>query len=235
MAVQAQLYSDNIGFPLCGSLDLIDNNGCGFNQYGLSVQQLYHLNQLQQEQQQFQYIRNQQQRNQNLESRMFSQNEIDQFIKSQNERLRLLLQEQRNQQFEVLVKKMESRVCVLLREKDEEIAKATNKANELQNLLKRVEMDSEVWQRVAHENEAMVFYLNNRIEQLREQACSRVDDAESCCECEEEQKKEEWFANAAIIEVRAFCSFRAGTSVRARNAQFFLIVAPFVEQPRKVA
>ncbi|KAE8719134.1 GDP-mannose 3,5-epimerase 1-like [Hibiscus syriacus] len=199
MAVQAQLYSDNIGFPLCGSLDLIDNNGRGFNQYGLSVQQqFYHLQQLQQ--QQFQYLQNQQQRN--LESMMFSQNEIDQFIELQNGRLRLLLQEQRKQQFDVSVKKMESRVCVLLREKDEEIVKATNKSMELENILKRLEMESHAWQRVAHENEAMVFSLNNRIEELREQASCRfndgVDDAESCRECEEDEEKKEAMVFPAV-------------------------------------
>ncbi|GMJ08121.1 hypothetical protein like AT4G35070 [Hibiscus trionum] len=146
-------------------------------------------------QQQFQYLQNQQQRNQNMFSQNMvcqvekQRNEIDQFIKSQNERLRLLLQEQRKQQFAVLAKKIESRACVLLGQKDEEIAKATNKTMELQNLLKRLEMESQAWQRVAHENEAMVFSLNNRLDQLREQASCRfnngVDDAESCCECEE--------------------------------------------------
>ncbi|XP_039006330.1 probable BOI-related E3 ubiquitin-protein ligase 3 [Hibiscus syriacus] len=206
MAVQAQLYADNIGFPFCGSLDLIENGcgigaGAGFNQYGLSVHQLSHLQQLQHQQQQFQYLQNQKQRNQNLESMMFSQNmvsqvekqrhEIDQFIKSQNERLRLLLQEQRKQQLAVLAKKIETRACVLLNQKDEEIVKATNKAMELQNLLGRLEMESQAWQRVAQENEAMVLSLNNRLEQLREQASCRfnnsVDDAESCCECEPEE------------------------------------------------
>ncbi|GMI88063.1 hypothetical protein like AT4G35070 [Hibiscus trionum] len=201
MAVQAQLYSDNIniGFPLSASFDLIDNGcgvGAGFNQYGLSVQQLSNVQQLQ-----FQYLQNQQQGNQNLESLMFSQNmvsqvekqrnEIDRFIKSQNERLRLLLQEQRKQQFAVLAKKMESRACVLLNQKDQEIAKATNRTTELQNLLGRLEMENQAWQRVAHENEAMVFSLNNRLQQLREQASCRfnngVDDAESCCECDNKE------------------------------------------------
>ncbi|KAK8522225.1 hypothetical protein V6N12_055943 [Hibiscus sabdariffa] len=209
MAVQAQLYSDNIGFPLCGSLDLIDNGcgvgaGAGFNQYGgFSVQQLSNVQQLQQQQQQqFQYLQNQQQGNQNLESLMFSQNmvsqvekqrhEIDQFVKSQNERLRLLLQEQRKQQLAVLAKKIESRACVLLNQKDQEIAKATSKAMELQNLLGRLEMESQAWQRVAQENEAMVVSLNNRLQQLQEEASCRfnngVDDAESCCECQDKDE-----------------------------------------------
>ncbi|KAE8668991.1 hypothetical protein F3Y22_tig00112276pilonHSYRG00061 [Hibiscus syriacus] len=196
MAVQAQLYSDNFGFPFCGSLDLIDN-GCGAGaSFGLGVHQLSHLQQLQQQQQQFQCLQNQKQRNHDLESMVFSQNmvsqvEIDQFIKLQNERLRLLLQEQRRQQLALMAKKMESRACVLLNQKDEEIAEANNKAMELQNLLGRLEMESQAWQRVAQENEAMVLSLNNRLEQLRKQASCRfnisVDDAESCCECVQEE------------------------------------------------
>ncbi|KAK8625194.1 hypothetical protein V6N13_090069 [Hibiscus sabdariffa] len=203
MAVQAQLY-------LSGSSDFIDNNGrgvgvgagAGFNPYGLSVQQLSALQQ--QRQQQFQCLQNLQERNQNLGTMMFSQNtmvsrvekernEIDQLIKSENERLRLVLQQQRKQQFAALVKKVESWACALLGQKDEEIAKAMSQTMELQNLLKRLEMENQAWQRVAHENEAVVSSLNNRLVRLREQASSRfnngVDDAESCCECEGEEER----------------------------------------------
>ncbi|KAK8582519.1 hypothetical protein V6N13_069296 [Hibiscus sabdariffa] len=205
MAVQAQLY-------LSGSSDFIDNNGrgvgvgagAGFNPYGLSVQQLSHLQQQRQQQQQFQCLQNLQERNQNLESMMFSQstmvsrvekerNEIDQFIESENERLRSVLQQQRKQQFAVLVKKVESRACALLGQKDEEIAKATTQTMELQNLLKRLEMERQAWQRVAHQNETVVSSLNNRLVRLREQASSRfnngIDDAESCCECQGEEER----------------------------------------------
>ncbi|XP_022763046.1 probable BOI-related E3 ubiquitin-protein ligase 3 [Durio zibethinus] len=222
MAIQAQLYSDNIGFPLSGSQDWIEN-GCGgvggFNQFCFSLQQKSQLQQLQQ-QQQFQQLQNQQPRNQSLyfdnslvpsplknnnnsnnrESMMYCQStvsqvenqrhEIDQFITSQNERLRLLLQEQRKQQAAVMVNKIESKASLLLRQKDEEIAKATNKTMELQNLLKKLEMENQAWQIVAQENEAMVLSLNNAIEQLRERASScfnnGVDDAESCCEVNRE-------------------------------------------------
>ncbi|XWS67731.1 hypothetical protein CRYUN_Cryun04dG0030600 [Craigia yunnanensis] len=222
MAIQAQLYSDNIGFPLCGSQDWIDN-GCGggvFNQFCFSLQQKSQLHQLQQ-QQQLQQLQNQQQRNQSLyfdnslvpsslknnnndissrESMMYGQtlvsqvekqrHEIDQFIRSQNERLRLLLQEQRKQQVALLVKKIEPKASILLRQKDEEIVKATNKTMELQILLKKLEMENQAWQRVAQENEAMVVSLNNTLELLREQASccfnNGVDDAESCCEVNRE-------------------------------------------------
>ncbi|OMO92746.1 hypothetical protein COLO4_17340 [Corchorus olitorius] len=211
MAIQAQLYSENIGFPLCGSQDWIDN-GCGgaFNQFCFGgLQQKPSLQQLQQLQQ-FQQLQNQQQtllaassfknndNNNNRDSVMSSSNlvekqrhDIDQFIRSQNERLGLLLQEQRKQLVAVLVKKIESKASVLLRQKDEEIAKATNKTMELEILLRKLEFESQAWQRVAQENEAMVMSLNNTLEQLREQASccfnNGVDDAESCCEVNGEE------------------------------------------------
>ncbi|XWS62640.1 hypothetical protein CRYUN_Cryun06bG0028000 [Craigia yunnanensis] len=216
MAIQAQLYSDNIGFPLCGSQDWFDNGcaGGGFNPLSYSLQQISQLQQLQQPQQLQQQQRNQSlyfdnslvpsslknNNSNNRESMMYCQtmvsqvekqrHEIDQFIRSQNERLRLLLQEQRKQQVAVLVKKIELKTSILLRQKDEEIAKATNKTMELQNLLKKLEMENQAWQRVAQENEAMVVSLNNTLEQLQEQASccfnNGVDDGESCCEVNRE-------------------------------------------------
>ncbi|XWS40201.1 hypothetical protein CRYUN_Cryun18bG0120400 [Craigia yunnanensis] len=226
MVIQAQLYSDNIRFPVSGSQDWVDNGcggGGGFNQFCFSLQQKPQL----QQQQRLQQLLNQKPRNQSLyfnnslvpsslknvnststntsnrnnrESMMYCQSmvsqvekqrhEIDQFIRSENERLRLLLQEQRKQQVAVLVKKIESKASLLLRQKDEEILKATNKTMELQNLLKKFEMENLAWQRVAQENEAMVVSLNNTLEQLQEQASccfnNGVDDAESCCEVNRE-------------------------------------------------
>jgi hypothetical protein len=67
MAIQAQLYSENLGFPSCGSQDWIMENGCGgfggFNGFSLNLQQ---KQQLQQQQQHVQQLQSQQQRNQNL-------------------------------------------------------------------------------------------------------------------------------------------------------------------------
>lgn len=67
MAIQAQLCSENLGFPSCGAQDWIMENGCGgfggFNGFSLNLQQKQQLQQQQQHVQQLQY---QQQRNQNL-------------------------------------------------------------------------------------------------------------------------------------------------------------------------
>ncbi|KAJ0009992.1 hypothetical protein Pint_34308 [Pistacia integerrima] len=127
--------------------------------------------------------------------------EIDHYIRSQNERLRMVLQEQRKQQLGMLLKKLEVKASTLLRQKDEEIAKATNRAMELEILLKKLETESQAWQRIAQENELMVYSLNNTIEQLREKgSCcfnNGVEDAESCCDLPEREKEEETERNRA--------------------------------------
>ncbi|KAL4364144.1 hypothetical protein GQ457_04G001360 [Hibiscus cannabinus] len=211
MAVQAQLYSDNIEFPLwssfdCGGIGTVAGNG-GFNQFC------------------FEFGHQQQQvQNQNLcfENReaMASQDEkqrhdeIDEFIRSQNERLRLLLQEQRKQHVAVMVRKLESKATVLLGQKDEELAKARNRTMELQNLVNKLEMENQAWQRVVRENEAKVVSLNNTLEQLQQQqnqagCCfnNGVGDAESCCE-ETEERENRGFVEATTTMVCKCCNSR---------------------------
>ncbi|KAB1207512.1 putative BOI-related E3 ubiquitin-protein ligase 3 [Morella rubra] len=225
MAIQAQLYSENLGFPLCASQDWIMDNVCGgvggFNHFVFNAQK----QQLQQ--QHMQQVHNQQLGNQNLSFEdsslastlksnpngtyknsshlSYSQSvaaqfekhrqEIDQYIRLQNERLRVVLQQQRKQQLAGLLKKIESKTLTLLRQKDEEIARAANRTMELEDFLRRLEAENEAWQRVAQENEAMVVSLNNTIEQLKESApCgfnNGAEDAESCCDVNTEREEQE--------------------------------------------
>lgn len=115
--------------------------------------------------------------------------------------MKLVLQEQRKQQYAGLLKKIESKTSVLLRQKDEEIAKAVNRTMELEVFLRRLEADNQAWQRVAQEKEAMVASLNNTLEQVLERSPCGInngaEDAESCCdvdrnleEYEEEEEKQ---------------------------------------------
>ncbi|KAF5195344.1 E3 ubiquitin-protein ligase boi [Thalictrum thalictroides] len=113
--------------------------------------------------------------------------EVDEVIALQNERLRVTLQEQRKQQQLILLKKLESKAQSLLRQKDEDLAKARRKTMELEDYIRKFETENQAWQRVAQENESMVIALNNTLEQVRENTCylatTSVEDAESCC-CE---------------------------------------------------
>jgi len=105
----------------------------------------------------------------------------------QNERLRLALQEQRKQQLATILRKLEAKARLLVKQKDEELVKARNRGMELEECVRKMEVENQTWQRVAAEKEAMVVSLSNTLEQLREQqqqGCSSngVDDAESCCD-----------------------------------------------------
>ncbi|KAF9621426.1 hypothetical protein IFM89_021465 [Coptis chinensis] len=110
-------------------------------------------------------------------------------INKANERLRATLQEQRKQQQLVLLKRLESKTQNLLRQKDEELAKASRKTMELEDCIRKVDMENQAWQRVAKENESMAIALSNTLEQVKENAsCLAIgigsaEDAESCC-CE---------------------------------------------------
>ncbi|KAK4340476.1 hypothetical protein RND71_041938 [Anisodus tanguticus] len=205
MAIQGQLYTDNLGFSLGNSQDLMES-GCGFNQFCFSTQQQQQsLQQNLLQQQNFPQKINQNLMNINMpkqynnitESMPFYQFldnqriEIDQFISLHNERLRLILNEQRKQQVALIWRKYEAKVQFLLKQKDEEIAKAANRTKELEEFLKKMEIENQARQRIANENESIVISLNNTIEQLRESAyyCSstNAEDAESCCDIHDDE------------------------------------------------
>lgn len=72
----------------------------------------------------------------------------------------------------------------LIKQRDDDILKAASRNMELQTHIKRMEIEIQKWQRLAHENESMVASLNGTIQRLRE---TNVEDAESCCFLEEEE------------------------------------------------
>ncbi|KAJ4963125.1 hypothetical protein NE237_023064 [Protea cynaroides] len=211
MAVQAQQYQDNLGFPLGGSQEWMDSCG-GFYELGFNPQQQEQMQQLQN----INLLRNQNLGFENtplvtsssssssshgnllesLAAQMDKQtSEIDQYILLQNERLRLALQEQRKHQLGILLRKIESKTLSLLKQKDEVIARSVKRTMELQECLRRMEMENQAWQRVTKENEAMVMALNNTLQQVKENAycypSAVADDAESCCEVSQEHYRDE--------------------------------------------
>ncbi|KMT01391.1 hypothetical protein BVRB_9g214010 [Beta vulgaris subsp. vulgaris] len=136
--------------------------------------------------------------------------EVDRFITLQNERLKLALQEQRKQQLAVIMRKLEEKAMQLLRQKDEEIARSLKRRMELEEIIRKMEMENQEWQRLATENEAMVVSLNNTLVQLKEeqqQACclttvsssscssNEVGDAESCCNFGNNNNNNEYYYN----------------------------------------
>ncbi|CAA7016580.1 unnamed protein product [Microthlaspi erraticum] len=189
MAIQAQLSynaapnANQIGFPVIGGggggseFSLIGNNG-GIRS---GIEQSFMNNNLQSQKDfsQQTLFPHQQNRSQSfLDAHMEKQRqEIDQFIRLQNERLRYVLQEQRKQTMEMILRKMETKALVLMTQKEEEITKALSKNMELEDLLRKMEMENQTWQRVARENEEMVATLNSTLEQVRERAATCHDAA----------------------------------------------------------
>ncbi|XP_050364180.1 probable BOI-related E3 ubiquitin-protein ligase 3 isoform X2 [Argentina anserina] len=118
--------------------------------------------------------------------------EIDDYLRLQNERLRLMLQEHSKRQVALLLKKVECRTELVMKQKNEEIAQAVKKRMELEDFLRKLEAENHAWQRAAQENVATVMSLNNTLEQFRERATRGVmEDAESCCCSEQEEEEEE--------------------------------------------
>ncbi|XP_011034989.1 PREDICTED: probable BOI-related E3 ubiquitin-protein ligase 2 [Populus euphratica] len=118
--------------------------------------------------------------------------EVDCMLQLQAERLRFALQQQRKQQLGIILKSVESKVSSLIRQNEEDLAQATKKTMELEVCLRKVEQESEQWQRLAREKEAVVVDLSNTLEQIRERlvtTSNKVQDAESfCCgSCDIEQ------------------------------------------------
>ncbi|CAK9315991.1 unnamed protein product [Citrullus colocynthis] len=108
--------------------------------------------------------------------------EIDHYIRLQNENFRMALREQGKQQIAALMKKIELKTAIMLRQKEEEIAKAAKKTMELEIFLRKLETENQLWQRIAQENEVMAMSLNNTLDQMREKVSNSFDDAESCCD-----------------------------------------------------
>ncbi|KAH9622555.1 hypothetical protein KSS87_020078 [Heliosperma pusillum] len=135
-------------------------------------------------------------------------NEMDRYVELQNEWLKLALQEQRKQQLGEIIRKLEVKAVQLLKQKDDEIAEATKKTMELEEVVRRMEIENQTWQRISSQNEAMCFSLKNTLEQLqqKQQVCSSSssssNDVESCCKVSENNNQiEETTTKMAFCKV----------------------------------
>ncbi|CAK9315312.1 unnamed protein product [Citrullus colocynthis] len=108
-----------------------------------------------------------------------STDQIDQFVRLQSERFRVLLQHKINQQIGVLLNQIEARTRVLFQQKDEEIACANMRRIRLEQLLRRLQMENQERKKAVQENQAMVASLSRALNQIRERLSSCANDAES--------------------------------------------------------
>ncbi|CAA6655997.1 unnamed protein product [Spirodela intermedia] len=108
--------------------------------------------------------------------------------------MRIALQQQMRDQLLVLTRRLDSKASTLLKQKEEDLARASKKTLELEECLKRAEAEGQTWKRIAKENEAMALVLQNTLEQVRDNPCRSSaagvipaasalgDDAASCCD-----------------------------------------------------
>ncbi|XWS25931.1 hypothetical protein CRYUN_Cryun27aG0109700 [Craigia yunnanensis] len=213
MAVQAQLYPENMGLPLpmCGLQDWMVNPAPAVPSFEADF--CFSLQDPSQQTVPFHLQQNSQNfasaasfsssstydtllsmaLSQSLDAQLETQRqELDCVLQLQNERLRSGLREQRKRQLTILLKSIESKALYLMRRKEEDLARATKKTMELEACLRKAEMERESWQRLAKGNEAMVMDLSNTLEQVRESLVwvgNKAEDAGSffCGSCDREQ------------------------------------------------
>ncbi|RWW50739.1 hypothetical protein BHE74_00042978 [Ensete ventricosum] len=141
--------------------------------------------------------------------------EIDSLIHLQvrsNERLQSGLEEARKRYFKALLWGMEQRAAKRLREKEAELEKARRKNSELEERVRQVATESEMWFAVARNNESIAASLRADIEQilLCNAAAAQVkegygdtdDDAQSCRSVEATGLKSTAPAPAPTGEIR---------------------------------
>ncbi|KAK1417956.1 hypothetical protein QVD17_27092 [Tagetes erecta] len=125
--------------------------------------------------------------------------EIDQFVACQNEKLRTEIEEKRRRNSMKLIAAMEEGITQRLRAKEEEITKMMKLNCALEDKLKSVCIENEIWRELAETNEATANALRSNLKQVLEQVVHGdyrhhsttvredddaivADDAQSCCE-----------------------------------------------------
>ncbi|KAK9113324.1 hypothetical protein Syun_020121 [Stephania yunnanensis] len=137
---------------------------------------------------------------QHLSSCLLQQSrETDAVIRYQNEKLRAFLEETRKRHCRSLLSVLERQVAIKLKEKQSELENATKRNADLQEKVRQMISENEIWFNVAKNNEAIVSSLRLSIEQVVQNATHQremkegfgesdgvvggalADDAASCC------------------------------------------------------
>ncbi|XP_068661248.1 probable BOI-related E3 ubiquitin-protein ligase 2 [Aristolochia californica] len=144
---------------------------------------------------------------QDLASCLYQQNlEIDALIRLQSEKLRLGLEDARKRHCRSLLSILEQQVLKRLREKETELENASSRNAELEEKVRQISAENQIWFNVAKNNEAMVSNLRTSLEQILLQNAgpakegygdstdgvgALADDAQSCCYVEEQTETTE--------------------------------------------
>ncbi|KAK3430354.1 hypothetical protein EUGRSUZ_E01896 [Eucalyptus grandis] len=109
--------------------------------------------------------------------------EVDRLISQHTERLRLELEDRAKQQSRALLSSIHDSIVGKLREKDEEIQRLGRLNGMLQEKVKNLVMENQIWRGLAQTNEAAANSLRSNLEHALARAGCGLgdDDAESCC------------------------------------------------------
>lgn len=115
--------------------------------------------------------------------------EIDQIITTHNEKLKQVLEEKRRQHTRALLELVDYTVLSRVRERLVEMEKVRRRNLELEDYVKKLSLESQVWMNIAQSQEALVTSLRSNLEQVVAQSNEKskgrfgesdAEDAESC-------------------------------------------------------
>ncbi|KAJ6410599.1 hypothetical protein OIU84_007362 [Salix udensis] len=113
------------------------------------------------------------------------QSEIDRFIADHNQKVRMELEERKRRQSRMLVSAIQEGMIKKMKEKDEEIQRMGKLNWFLQEKVKSLYLENQIWRDSAQTNEAAANSLRSNLEQVLAHvsggAATLADDAESSC------------------------------------------------------
>ncbi|XP_071725752.1 BOI-related E3 ubiquitin-protein ligase 1-like [Rutidosis leptorrhynchoides] len=127
--------------------------------------------------------------------------EIDQYIAHHTERVRMDVEERRRRNSRRIIAAVEEGLSKRLIAKEEEVVKIAKLNFELEEKVKSLYVENQIWRELAQSNEATANALRNNLKQVLEQvvhddyrqpaACvdELAEDAESCCESNNGEKR----------------------------------------------
>ncbi|GKB01035.1 probable BOI-related E3 ubiquitin-protein ligase 3 [Tanacetum coccineum] len=108
--------------------------------------------------------------------------EIGQFIKHHSENVRLEIEAKRRKNSRTLIAALEEGLQHQLRAKEEEIRKMMKVNHALEEKVKSMCIENQIWRELAQTNEATANALRNNLKYVLDYKLGDDEDAESCCE-----------------------------------------------------
>eukprot|EP00249_Psilotum_nudum_P010740 c22732_g2_i1 orf=1464-2561(+) len=138
-----------------------------------------------------------------LQSEMMKEGEeIDQLIKIQGERMKQVLEEKRQRHACSLLAAIEDAFSKRLKDKEAELEEVNRRNLELEERVKQLCLESQLWQNMAKNNEVMVSTLRSSLEQVVAQ--SREQSKEGCGDSEAEDAESCHYGEGGDVHARTF-------------------------------